>query len=140
MSIKSIKEYNGNITPIFSLLQHLTNAPEIDNITFKNIINQLNTTHDILLYIKDEKPVGMITYFIEQKLIHGGKCVAHIEDLVVDKENRNSGIAKILLDYVKIIAKDNNCYKIILDCTRELIPFYEKSEFKEHEIQMSLYF
>ena len=80
--------------------------------------------------------VGMITLFIEQKLIHGGKCVGHIEDLVVDKEFENENIAKKLIDHVINISTYNNCYKVILDCESDLVPFYEKAGFHKKAVQM----
>ena len=120
--------YGPDHNRIFYLLKQLTTAHDLNLTTYYNIISSIsdNKYHNIYVYIKDSKPVGMITLLIEQKLIHGGKCVAHIEDLVVDKEYNGQGIAKELISYVTQIAKDSNCYKIILDCKRELIPFYEK--------------
>jgi glucosamine-phosphate N-acetyltransferase len=134
MSIKLIQDLDSEklILAIFSLLQQLTDAPTFDINLYNNIISDIsnNKYHNIFVYIKDNKPVGMITLLIEQKLIHGGQCVAHIEDLVVDNKYNGQGIAKKLLNHVITIAKNNNCYKIILDCKRELIPFYEKHGFK----------
>jgi len=134
MPIKLIQDLNPDtdISLIFSLLQQLTDAPIIDIKLYNNIISDIsnNKYHNIYVYIEDGKPIGMITLLIEQKLIHGGKCVAHIEDLVVDKEYSGLGIATKLLTYLINIAKINNCYKIILDCKRELFPFYEKVGFQ----------
>ena len=134
MQIKLIQDLNPDtdISLIFFLLQQLTDAPIIDTKLYNNIISDIsnNKYHNIYVYIEDGKPVGMITLLIEQKLIHGGKCVAHIEDLVVDKEYSGLGIATKLLTYVINIAKINNCYKIILDCKRELCSFYEKVGFQ----------
>jgi glucosamine-phosphate N-acetyltransferase len=134
MCIKLIQDLDPDlyISDIFSLLSQLTDAPKIDISTYKSIINDIsnNQFHNIFVYMKNNKPVGMITLLIEQKLIHGGKYVAHIEDLVIDKKYSGQGIATNLLNNVIYIAKKNNCYKIILDCKRELIPFYEKVGFK----------
>ena len=77
----------------------------------------------------NKKIIGMVTLLIEQKLIHGGQCVAHIEDLVVDLEYRKLGIGKQLIDFCKTYANQNNCYKIILDCADETRKFYEKNKF-----------
>ena len=134
MNIKLIQDLDPNTTRnhIFSLLQQLTDAPIIDINLYNNILADIsnNIYQNIYVYMKYNKPVGMITLLIEQKLIHGGKCIAHIEDLVVDEKYSGQGIAKELLQYVITIAKNNNCYKIILDCKRELIPFYEKIGFQ----------
>jgi len=143
MNIKAIELYINEIDQIFNLLKQLTDSSyQLDIERYKNIIFNLPKNHRILLYVDEEsqKILGMITVIIEQKLIHNGACVAHIEDLVVDKEYRKQGIAKELLDYTIEYAKKNDCYKIILDCDKSLIPFYEKSGLKEKETQMAMYF
>jgi len=134
MSIKCIQniDFKKNISVIFSLLEQLTDAPIIDIELYNNIISDIsnNIYHNVFVYTKYNKPIGMITLLIEQKLIHGGSCVARIEDLVVDKKYNGQGIATKLLNHVITIANKNNCYKIILDCKSDLIPFYEKYGFK----------
>ena len=135
MTIKLIQDLDSekHILAIFSLLQQLTTSPTININLYNNIISDIsnNIYHNIFVYTKYNEPVGMITLLIEQKLIHGGSCIAHIEDLVVDKKYNGQGIATKLLNHVINIANNNNnCYKIILDCKRELIPFYDKVGFK----------
>jgi glucosamine-phosphate N-acetyltransferase len=140
MIIEPIQLHMDKKEQIFDLLQQLTTAFSFDDERFTKIINSLYNNHYIFLYIDDEKVCGMITIIIEQKLIHNGASVAHIEDLVIDKEYRKQGIGKKLLEYAIDLAKKSNCYKVILDCDKDLISFYKKNEFKEKGIQMSLYF
>ena len=64
--------------------------------------------------------------------------VAHIEDLVVDKEYRKKGISKLLIDKCINYAKNEQCYKIILNCNKNLIKFYEKNNFYNSGFQMRL--
>lgn len=123
-------------TNVFNLLNQLTTAEPIDTNNFIKIVNQLPENHYIYIYLKNDIPIGIITLIIEQKLIHQGKCVGHIEDLVVDKNNNGKGIAKQLINHCIDIAKANNCYKIILDCKESLEPFYNKLEFKKQGICM----
>ena len=141
MSIENIKSHIERKTEIFYLLSQLTDAPEINNDKFKKFISKLNNNHQIFVYIKDYNLVGMITVLIEPKLIHNGSSVAHIEDLVVDKDYQRMGIAKELIDFsIDYINNSiNKCYKIILDCKKELLPFYNKFEFEERNIQMAKY-
>ena len=141
MSIENIKSHIERKTEIFYLLSQLTDAPEINNEKFKKFLSKLNNNHQIFVYIKNDNIVGMITVLIETKLIHNGSSVAHIEDLVVDKNYQKLGIAKKLIDFsVNYINNSiNKCYKIILDCKKELVPFYNKFEFEERNIQMAKY-
>lgn len=138
-NIQRIQENIDKCNEFFLLLNQLTTAPQIDKNTFKKIVSSLNDNHNIFVYIKDNKLIGTISLLIEQKLIHNGKCVAHIEDLVVDKDYNCLGIAKELLAHTINVSKNQNCYKIILNCKKELIPFYEKSNFREKDLQMVLY-
>ena len=81
----------------------------------------------------------MISVFIEQKIIHGGKCVAHIEDVVVDSHFRRQGIALELVNHVLQYAENHNCYKVLLNCNDEVKPFYEKCQFKHKTNGMAYY-
>ena len=140
MKIESIRSHLNRREEIFNLLSQLTSALPFEQERFDKIIQFLPENHQIYLYIQDNKVVGMITLFKEQKLIHNGACVAHIEDLVVDKNYKNQGIAKKLINYCLSLIKSDTCYKIILNCNKDLISFYEKFEFEQHNVQMSKYF
>ena len=139
MSIIEIQDFEGDYKDIFGLLESLTSAPTIDKKVYDFIVANLGNNHKIFLYIKDEIVVGIVTILIEQKLIHNASKVAHIEDLIVDKAYRNQGIASALLKKCIDISQENKCYKIILNCDKSLIKFYEKSEFVATETQMRYY-
>ena len=129
---------NNDYESIFSLLNQLTSAPLINKENFNTIVNNLSNNHLIFVYELDDKITGCVTLLIEQKLIHSGKCVAHIEDLVVDNNYKNKKIGSILINYCVEIANNNNCYKIILDCNENLFEFYKKLNFKKQGICMRL--
>jgi glucosamine-phosphate N-acetyltransferase len=84
--------------------------------------------------------VGSVTIFIETKLIHNFGKVAHIEDVIVDNTCRGKGLGKILVRKCIDYARIHDCYKIILNCSDENIPFYEKCGFSKKENEMTLYF
>ena len=62
--------------------------------------------------------------------------MGHIEDVVVSKEYEGKGIGIKLVTSLLEKAKAMNCYKTILDCNDELIPFYERIGFKQEANQM----
>lgn len=135
--VETINDKSKFIINLFKLLSQLTVSPILKYNDVLSIVNNLNNNHYIFIYENFEKvPIGIITLFIEQKLIHGGKCVGHIEDLVVDNNYLGKGIASELINYCVNIAEENNCYKIILDCKEELIPFYNKNNFKQQGVCM----
>ena len=85
-----------------------------------------------------ERVVGTATLLIEQKFIrHGGFC-GHIEDVAVHPEYQGQGIGKSLVQRLIDVAKKRGCYKMILDCSEELVPFYKKVGFHESDRHMRL--
>jgi glucosamine-phosphate N-acetyltransferase len=100
----------------------------------KKIIS--NPDHIINVAEHNGKIVGSTTLLIEQKFIHDGGHVGHIEDVVVSKEYEGRGIGIKLVISLLEKAKTMNCYKTILDCADELIPFYERIGFKQESNQM----
>ncbi len=83
----------------------------------------MNKNHIILVYEENNKIFASGTLFIEQKLIRNCGLVGHIEDIVVDKELNGKGIGKKLVCSLSEYAKNNGCYKVILDCRNEIVPF-----------------
>ena len=67
---------------------------------------------------------------IEQKFIHDGGLVGHIEDVVVRKDCEGKGIGIKLVTSLLERAKEKNCYKTILDCKDDVKQFYERIGFK----------
>ena len=119
-------------------LDSLRKASDLDKEIGKDILRKIIANPDHIIYVAEFKGkiVGSTTLLIEQKFIHGGGKVGHIEDVVVSKEFEGKGIGMLLVMSLVTIAKSNNCYKTILDCQDELIPFYERIGFKQESNQM----
>ena len=64
-----------------------------------------NPDHIIHVAIADKKIVGSTTLFIEQKFIHDGGLVGHIEDVVVRKDYEGQGIGMKLVISLIDVAK-----------------------------------
>ena len=139
-SINEIRDSNANYNDLLQLLSQLTNTPDMTKEEFSHIIQELGKKQFIFIMTENDTPVGMISLLIEQKIIHKGGKVAHIEDVVVDKNHRGKGYASILIQHVVKIAKIYNCYKCILNCTNEVMPVYEQNGFSLKTNGMSLYF
>ena len=119
-------------------LDSLRNASNLNKDTARDILKKIieNPDHIIQVAEVDGKVVGSTTLLIEQKFIHEGGKVGHIEDVVVSKEFEGRGIGIKLVTSLLEVAKTKNCYKTILDCKNELIPFYERMGFKQESNQM----
>jgi glucosamine-phosphate N-acetyltransferase len=105
---------------------------------FDDFLSSLHQT-DIIVMMKENQIIASGTILYETKLIHNISLYAHIEDIIVDNQFRKQGIGKLLIEYLVQCCKNKNCYKILLDCQKELIPFYEKNKFHENGVQMVIY-
>ena len=137
IKIRDIVESDIDIGFLESL-DSLRNTSNLDNNTAKEILKKIieNSNHIIHVAEVDGKIVGSTTLLIEQKFIHEGGKVGHIEDVVVSKEFEGRGIGLKLVTSLLEVANAKNCYKTILDCKDELIPFYERIGFKQESNQM----
>jgi len=113
-------------------LDFLRNASDLDKNKANEILKKIkqNSNHIIYVAIDNKKIVGSTTLLIEQKFIHDGGLVGHIEDVVVRKDYEGNGIGIKLVTSLLERAKEKNCYKTILDCKDDVKQFYERIGFK----------
>ena len=113
-------------------LDFLRNASDLDKNKANEILKKIkqNPNHIIYVAIDNKKIVGSTTLLIEQKFIHDGGLVGHIEDVVVRKDYEGKGIGIKLVTSMLERAKEKNCYKTILDCNDDVKQFYERIGFK----------
>tara|TARA_Y100000589_G_C26633685_1_gene419138 strand:- start:61 stop:510 length:450 start_codon:yes stop_codon:yes gene_type:complete len=122
---------------MITIYDQLSYCKELNNEDFLDIVkNQI-----IFISIDDSLNVqGCVTLIIERKMIHNGKYVGHVEDVVVDEIYRSLKIGKQLMKHVIQYAKDKQCYKVILNCNNNVEGFYTKLGFHSKNKEMSLYF
>ena len=123
------------------LLSYLTSTYDLTLDNFNNNIKEIFKMGLIIVCIIREKEgiilVGSGTIIIEPKIIHGGKSVGHIEDLVVHPRYRGKGVAQTILNML-VEYSNTNCYKVILNCNPNMEQFYNRVGFDKKCIQMSL--
>jgi glucosamine-phosphate N-acetyltransferase len=127
------------------LLSELTEVTKLDTPKFLENIQKISQIGTIIVCFVENpsidgfKIVASGTIIIEPKIIHGGKNVGHIEDVVVKTSYRGFNISQDILDLLIIEAREKECYKVILDCKAEIKKVYTKSGFEENGVQMALY-
>ncbi|HXU95510.1 MAG TPA: GNAT family N-acetyltransferase [Candidatus Nitrosotalea sp.] len=126
--------YNGFLLSLDALRKSSHLKPKKANTIFDKISK--NPDYVIYVAISDEKIIGATTLLIEQKFIHDGGKVGHIEDVVVRKEYQGKGVGKKIVNELLKYAEKKGCYKTILDCSDDLIPFYKNLGFKRHSNSM----
>ena len=116
-------------------LDNLKNASDLEATDAEKILKKIlhDPNHIIHVAELDGKIVGSTTLLIEQKFIHKGGFVGHIEDVVVRKGFERKQIGGEIVESLLDIAKKRGCYKTILDCKDDVKEFYEKIGFK-HEL------
>ena len=107
-------------------LDNLKQASDLDLDIAKEILRKILDDENHIIHVAemDGMVVGSTTLLIEQKFIHKGGLVGHIEDVVVKKEFEGQGIGMKLVKSLLDVAKQKNCYKTILYCKDNLRPFY----------------
>jgi|TARA_B110000014_G_scaffold89450_1_gene61482 glucosamine-phosphate N-acetyltransferase len=119
-------------------LDNLRQSSNLEQNSARNILKKISENEDHVIHVAevDGKIVGSTTLLIEQKFIHEGGIVGHIEDVVVKKEFEGQGIGMNLVLSLLDVAKERKCYKTILNCENGLISFYEKIGFKQKSNEM----
>jgi glucosamine-phosphate N-acetyltransferase len=130
-------DYNKNY---LQLLSQLTEVGYINQKKFSNILEKIQSQIWVFEDSIANKIVASASIFLEQKIIHGGGIVAHLEDVVVDEGYRGKQLGQKLIANIVEKARESGAYKIIADCKPELLSFYSKNGFEKKGEQIAIYF
>jgi glucosamine-phosphate N-acetyltransferase len=122
------------------LLSQLTQVGNINPVDFSKILGKIQSQIWVFEDCHTNKIVASASILLEQKIIHGGGIVAHLEDVVVDQSYRGNQLGQKLITNVVEKARESGAYKIIADCKPELISFYSKNGFEKKGEQIAIYF
>lgn len=127
---------------LFPLLSQLTSAPQIPYDKYVELLHrqQQSDDHYVFVALRDQVLIGTASLFLMHKFIRGAGICAFVEDVVVDKSVRGLHIGRTLITKLVQLAKEKGCYKVVLDCAKENVAFYEKCGFEQHGTQMTIYF
>jgi len=125
-------------------LETLGNLSDVGGLTLEEarlILTSIERTqcyHVLVAVMSGGRVVGATTLFVEQKFIHRGGLVGHIEDVVVRRGFEGTGVGGSLVTAAIRLAKELGCYKCIMDCKAELVGFYERLGFRKHDVGMRI--
>ena len=124
-----------NLEGVLRLLEQLNESetPAIDFDYGIRIWNYIET-HNIkyILAKENNNIIGLCYLCVIPNLTHSGKSIGLIRHLIIDKNHRQKGIGKKLMEKTIEYAKECNCYKVIIQSgiEREVAhKFYEKLGF-----------
>lgn len=117
-----------------SFFQTLSNLRPIDKLPIplaEKIFNECKE-RGIETYVAEEDGliIGTIRLLFEPKFYHSGKLAVHIEDVATHNDYLGRGVAGALIRHTISLCREKECYKIILNCSDDLIKFYEKFGFQ----------
>ena len=128
----------NDVDEVIELLQTLSKfMPSKSN--FLDIYNRFSKQSNVhsVVGFKDKKILAYGSIVIEKK-IRGG-TMGHIEDIVVNPKYQNNNLGKLLIDALLNIAKENHCYKVVLQCKENNVKFYEKCGFQISGVGMNFF-
>ena len=103
---------------------------------YLDTLNKIKERGNILVCELDNKIVATLTYFIEHKFIHNFSKYGYIEDIFVDPEYQRQGIANKMIQLAILCLKSDKCLKCKLNCSPDLVKFYNKNDFIDNGISM----
>jgi len=126
----------------FELINYFTRHLKKDSkeLAQKNIHLFNNDFIKTLVVEYNNKIIGTVKIFLETKIHNNLRKVGHIEDFIIDEKYRKAGLGSHLLRKLVEIGRENDCYKIILECSQDTAYFYEKAGFVKKGTEMTLYY
>ncbi len=145
MNENYFKIRKAGVDDLSSILDVLSQLSPTDGYrkTLKDILEEIINDYKYVLLVAtvDKKVVATGMLVVRLNLSHGGKNVAYIENIVVDKEHRRKGIGEAIVAKLISNSRKLDCYKIVLDCSVDAFHFYRKCGFAktdENNMRMNL--
>ncbi len=140
MEIRRIE--SKDLDAVFELLNELYENKikyDIFSKIYKEKLNDNNAYY--IVAIENDKIVGVLISEIRSQL-HRAKKSSFIDDLIVNKDYRNRGIGKLLIEDAVRYAKELDCE--VIELTSYLLNenahrFYERNGFKKHSYKFKQY-
>lgn len=123
-------------------LKELTTVGHIEKQSFIDRFNDRKSRGIFTAVACDNKSgqiLGTGSVFYEPKFIRQCSTKAYIEDVCVSANAQKKGIGKMLVQFLRDKALNDNCYKVVLSCSEANKDFYRRLEFENNEASMSIY-
>ncbi|HXZ42406.1 MAG TPA: GNAT family N-acetyltransferase [Terriglobales bacterium] len=116
---------------VFLLLKQLWPSKELDRIALSTVYARAirGDAQHYICAIEDDRVVGFCSLTLTNNLWQAG-YLAHIDELVVDEQQRGRGIGRALLNAIVEVAVKAGCPRIELDSA-----FHRKDAHKFYEAQ-----
>lgn len=120
------------------LLRELTSVGDISREAWDSRFEELRSCKGtyLITVIEDtqlKKVIGAATLVVEKKFIHACGKVGRVEDVVVSNEYRGKQLGKLVVGVLQPLAKELGCYKVTLNCTDDMVKYYNGLGYKMEE-------
>jgi ribosomal protein S18 acetylase RimI-like enzyme len=107
----------NELASLLELYQQLNADDDINEITAKSVWENIKNQNIRYFIAKEnEKVIASCYICIIPNLTRGGKPIGFIENVVTDINYRRQGIGKTVIENAINYAKEQNCYKVLLQC------------------------
>jgi len=134
-------DYHRGHLAVLEVLTVVTDPGEAAWVAQFNAMREApRTYYQIVIVDKaSDRIVGVGCVFIERKFLRGLGSVGHIEDIAVDKKQQGKKLGLRIIHALTHISENSGCYKTILNCSDDNIPFYKKCGYEKKENEMAKY-
>ena len=126
--LREVDLHNGFLETLDALRPASDLAPQRAREVFRRLDG--NPDCVVAVAVAGGRVVGTATLLIEHKFINQAGRAGHIEDVAVAADRQGTGIGGALIRYLLARAAEAGCYKTILDCADDVVPFYERLGFR----------
>ncbi len=119
---------NGFLETLDSLKPGTSNIEK--EIAKKRFSELIGTNFKTFVALSGKEVVSTISLIMEPKFINDLGIAGHIEDVATKESFKHKGIGFAVLLHVLDYAEKHGCYKTILNCEEEVVPFYENAGMK----------
>lgn len=106
----------------------LSEKDERAGMIWRSILEDKN--HHVIVAAQNGVLVSTCVLVVVPNLTHGGRPYGVVENVITDEKHRGKGYAAAVLNYARVIAARENCYKIMLMTGSKLdgtLKFYERA-------------
>jgi len=116
------------------LLKQLTSVGDVSLADFKERFSLMKscqgTYYNTVIVDKvSDRVIGAASLIIERKFIHHCANRGIIEEVIVSDQYRGKSLGRLIVQTLVELGKALDCYKITLNCTDQMIAFYERLGF-----------
>jgi len=119
------REWAGTFPLVVQLRPHLDQDEFV-----RRVRRQSHNGYELIGAFRDSRLIGLLGIRPVQTLMRGAHL--HIDDIVVEEAEQNSGCGRALMDYAEQDAKARGMSLVFLDARPEAIGFYQRLGFVLH--------